>query len=504
MIDSLKAYLRDVVRWLAPSEGLAERTVKSGIWATATNAGSRFLQILLLLILARLLSPADFGLMGIALLTVGGLQRFSELGFEAALIHREEADVDRYLNTAWCLQALRGVSLAVVVFLSAPYMASFFGEPRAADILQVMSIAPLLYDLRNPGVIYFKKSLEFHKEFVYETSQSLVNFFVAATYAFVRPTVWALVFGYIATNATSLLVSYLIHGYRPRLEFDLSFAKELIGYGKWITGNSILAFLFLQGDDAVVGWLLSATALGYYQLAYRLSNAPSTEITSVISTVMFPTYAQLQNDPDRLRSVFLKTLRIVTFISFPMAIGIIVVTPTFIRVFIGDNWLPMTAVMQILAIWGLMRAFASTSDPVWKAIGRPDYNTKLGVIKVVLMGLLIYPITMRYGVEGTAFLLIGTFLFPQWPIELRWVVNSTNVTYTRYFQTLAYPLSASLIMGLVVALARRYLNIQLTVKFFVLVVVGFVSYMLIVKALETWFEWEITQDIQDIISVVSS
>ena len=169
MIDRLRSYLREVVRGLIPGEGLADRTAKSGIWATATNVGDRFLQIVLLVILAKLLNPADFGLMGIALLVVSGLQKFSELGLDAALIHREEADVDKYLNTAWCLQTLRGVSLAGITFLSAPYIASFFGEPRAADILQVIAIAPLLYDLRNPAVIYFQKSLEFHKTLMCST-----------------------------------------------------------------------------------------------------------------------------------------------------------------------------------------------------------------------------------------------------------------------------------------------------------------------------------------------
>jgi len=504
MIDRIRSYLWTVVRGLIPGEGLAERTAKSGIWATATNVGDRFLQIVLLVILARLLDPADFGLMGIALLVVSGLQKFSELGLDAALIHREEADVDKYLNTAWCLQALRGVSLAGITFLSAPYIASFFGEPRAADILRVIAIAPLLYDLRNPAVIYFQKSLEFHKKFVYELSGSVAYFAVALGYALVRPTVWALVFGYIATNAAQLLISYFLHGYRPWPEFNRSFAEELIGYGKWITGNSVLGFLFLQADDAVVGWALSATALGFYQLAYRLSNAPATEITNVISSVMFPAYSQLQDDPDRLRKAFLRILKLVTFISFPVAIGIVAVAPTFIRAFLGPDWMPMTTVMQILAIWGLMRSFASTSDPVWKAIGRPDYVTKLGIIKVALLAVFVYPVTTQYGIEGTAFLLVGTFLFPQWPIELRWVINSTGTTYARYLQTLIYPFIASIVMGLTVVFVRQSLDIQPMIKFFLLVAIGVTSYVLVVKVLETWFEWEITGDIRDIADVISS
>ena len=504
MIDRLRSYLREVVRGLIPGEGLADRTAKSGIWATATNVGDRFLQIVLLVVLARLLDPADFGLMGIALLVVSGLRRFSELGLEAALIQREEANIDTYLNTAWCLQALRGASLAGLAFLSAPYIASFFGEPRATGVLRVISVAPLLYDLRNPAIVYFQKSLEFHKEFVYELSGSMAYFCVALGYALVRPTVWALVFGYIATNVAQLLVSYLLHGYRPWPEFDRSFAKEMIGYGKWITGSSIVAFLFLQGDDAVVGWLLSATALGFYQLAYRLSNAPATEITNVVSTVMFPAYSQLQNDPDRLREAFAKTLKMVTLVSFPMAIGIMVVTPTFVRAFLGPKWLPMTTVMQILAVWGLLRAFAATSSPVWKAIGRPDYVTKLGIVKLVLLALLFYPVTTRYGIEGTALLLVGTYVFVQWPIGVYLTVKPIDMTYTRYLRALAYPLMASIAMGLIVVFAQRFLDIQPTVELVLSIVIGTVSYVLAVAVLEGVFEWGIARDVRDVLNAASS
>ena len=468
------------------------------------NVGDRFLQIVLLVVLARLLDPADFGLMGIALLIVGGLRRFTELGLKAALIQREEADIDTYLNTAWCLQALRGVSLAGITFLSAPYIASFFGEPRATGVLRVISIAPLLYDLRNPGIVYFQKSLEFHKEFIYDLSGSVAYFCVALGYALVRPTVWALVFGYIATNAVQFLISYLLHGYRPWPEFNRSFAAEMIGYGKWITGNSIVVFLFLQGDDAVVGWLLGATALGFYQLAYRLSNAPATEITNVVSTVMFPAYSQLQNDKDGLREAFAKTLKMVTFVSFPMAIGIMVVTPTFIRVFLGPDWMPMTTAMQILAVWGLLRAFAATSSPVWKAIGRPDYVTKLGIIKLVLLGLLFYPATTRYGIEGIALLLVGTYVFVQWPIGVYLTVKPIDMTYTRYLRALAYPLTASIAMGLVVVFAQRSLAIQPTVEFVLSIVIGIVSYVLAVTILEGAFEWGIAQDIRDVVNAASS
>lgn len=499
--------LRSLARWLArtvPAGNLAARTLKSGMWMSAMQVSDRFLQIILLVVLASLLGPAAFGVMGIALVTINALQRFSRLGFDEALIQDADEDVDSYLNTAWTLQVLRGVVLASVTVVAAPFIADVFNEPAATDVLRVIAVSPLLVGLRNPGIVYFKKNLEFHRQFVYQMSGSLLNFVVALGVAFlVTESVWALVAGYVLADATRSAVSYLLHDYRPWVGFDREVAGELFGYGKWITGSGGILFLINEGDDAVVGILLSSTALGLYQVGYRLGKAPSREITQIVSSVLFPTYSKLQDDLDSLRRVFFLTVRVTTLLSFPVGVGIVVVAPTFVRGFLGADWLPMVRAMQLIAVYGLLVSFAATFGPVWKALGRPDYITKLSALRFVLMALVVLPAVNRWGITGMAAVVTGVYFFAIMPLDVHFAARTVETTHARLLREVTYPTVSSVSMGAVVFVARENLAFDPVPEFFLLVGIGALSYALGVLVLETQFDWGLQRDVRRVIDSVA-
>lgn len=500
---SLLTSLRRLVVRLVPGGGLAERTAKSGIWAAVTNVADRGLQLLLVVILARLLDPADFGLMGIALLTLTALKRFSKLGFDEALIQKPSTDVDSYLNTYWSMETIRGFVLAGLVVAGAPYVAAFFGEPRAEPILQGIAVTPILLGLKNPGVIYFQKDLDFHKQFAYTMSGSTMNFVVATAFALSTQSVWALVFGYIASDAARLVVSYVIHEYRPRPELDADVARDLFGFGKWMTGSGIVYFIINQGDDAVVGWALTATSLGFYQVAYRFAKAPATELSQIISSVAFPAYSKLQDDIPALRSAFFRTFQVTTLIAFPTAVGIAVVAPTFVEAFFGEEWMPMVPVMQLVAVYGLFIALGSTYSPVWKALGRPDFMMKVGVVRLVLTALAIIPATQQFGIVGTAAVVLGVYVFPILPIDIYLVIKAVETSFGRLLREMSYPAVASLLMGVVVFWAQQTVDVgSALAEFVVLAAVGTVVYALAVLILETRFGWGLRTNVGEFINAV--
>ena len=145
---TLRKYWDFIQRNLVPKGDITEQAVKSGIWVTLINVFDRILQLAKLAVLARLLAPSDFGLMGIALLTLATLEQFSQLGIDTALIQREEKRVDEYLNTAWSMKIVRGIVIAGIAFVTAPFAAQFFNEPRATDIIRVIALAPLIRGLK--------------------------------------------------------------------------------------------------------------------------------------------------------------------------------------------------------------------------------------------------------------------------------------------------------------------------------------------------------------------
>ncbi|MFC5279522.1 lipopolysaccharide biosynthesis protein [Halorubrum rubrum] len=491
--------LRALVERLTPSGGTAERTVKSAAWLASQNVVGRGLQLGFLAVLARLIGPGELGLVGIGLLTLSATRRFTTIGLNHALIQKVEDDIDGHLNTTWVLEIGRGVLISAVLLLVAPFVGeAFFGEPRAVRLIQALGLSPLILGFRNPGIVYFQKDLDFHKQFVYKIGGDTTQFAVGAGYALVHPTAWAFVFGFVAADVAKLLISYAIHGYRPSPSFDLDVAKELVDYGKWLTGSSILYFLYSEGDDAFVGWFLTPTALAYYQYTYRFSNAPATELTQVITSVMFPAFSKLQSDEEELRNAFGKTLRMATLIAFPSAIGIAAVAPEFILTVFGEEWMPAVPAMQVLAFYGLMRAIARTFGPVWEAIGRPDYVTKLSALRVLLIAVFIYPMTDAFGIVGTALTVTTIFVFPMLPLDVYITSRAIDMPVRSIAYEFVYPLLASVPMGLVVWYLGRISPFGSLVSLILLVAVGVAVFGVNVLFLQLVSGWNVTTDFQRI------
>lgn len=393
------------------NNSLSQKAVRAGVWVFAFRIAGRIFDIVRIIILARILMPRDFGLIGIALLAIAILETFSRTGFQEALIQKK-SNIESYLDAAWTVSILRGFILFAILYLFAPYVALFFKSPGAEILIRVMGISILFQALHNIGVIYFQKELEFNKQFIYQLSGTLADFIVAISCALILKNVWALVFGLLARDFVRCIVSYIIHPYRPIFRLNLEKTKELFGFGKWILGSSILIFLITHGDDAFVGKFLGITMLGFYQLAYRISNMPATEITHVISKVSFPAYSKLQENIAKLREAYLKVLQTTTFLSFPVAGLICVLAPDFTRLFLGEKWMPMVPAMQVLVLWGLIRSIGATTGPIFYAVGKPKIATKLQFVQSILLVITIYPLTVKWGILGTSLSVVFAALLP--------------------------------------------------------------------------------------------
>jgi O-antigen/teichoic acid export membrane protein len=485
--------LRTIYERLTAGGSTAEQAIQSGVWVAGINVGDRIFQLLKLIILARLLSPEAFGLLGIALLTIAALRQFSKLGFDEALIQHEDNDVDAYLNTVWVMKIIRGFAIAAVAVLTAPYLAVFFGEPQAEPLIRLIGASPLILGLQNPAVMYFRKNLNFHREFAYQIGGRAIDLVVAVAIAFAFRTVWALAVGIVAMNFVKLGLSYGIHEYRPSPEFDFDYGKEMFSFGKWMLASAVLLFLYRQGDDVFVGWFFAAASLGFYQMAYRFSNAPATELTSIISRVAFPVFSNVQSDTKRLREGYFRVVQLSTSIGFPMAAGIAAVTPQFIYVVFGDQWSPMIPLMQVLAISGGLRAFAANSGAVFKAVGRPDYDVRLQIFKTATIAIAIFPAANRFGVMGVAAVILGSALLMQ-PLIVYVVLPLVDAGIRDLISRLVYPFLSSSIMFVIVTGIDQYLLTQTgLVEFLLLILAGLVSYTSLMFVAERYTRCEFFQ-----------
>lgn len=459
----------------------------------------RSLSLIRLVVLARFLAPNDFGLMGVALLTLGLIDTFSQPGFRQALVQKKK-NVNDYLNSAWTTLIIRGVVLAGILIFIAPFASEFFNAPEAVIIIRVIALALLFQAFTNIGVVFFQKELEFNKQFIFQLTGVLADFVVAVSLAVTTRSVWALVFGLLAGHFTRMVVSYIIHPYRPRFELNLQKISELFGFGKWVLGSSILIFLITQGDSIVVGKLVGVVELGLYQMAYRLSNMPATEITHIISQVTFPAYAKLQDDIPRLREAYLKVLSVVSFLAIPLAVSIIILGKEFTTIFMGKKWLPMVPVLQVLALAGLFRSIAATASPVFYAVGKPKLDTIWQIARLLIMAILLYPFVKLWGITGSASaVVVSVFVTLLGFCYL--VINITHCDTRMFIVPVILPLISSLSTAVLVIVTKTIMPQIGIIQFLLLVIETIGVYFLTIYLLQRLFGYHIITLLKEHISL---
>ena len=449
---------------------------RGGMWIFVTRAVSEGLRFARLLVLARLLAPNDFGLMGIALLVIASLQSFTQSGFRQALIQKQ-GNINEYLDTAWTVSGLRGLVLCVSLVALSPYVAGFFNEPAATPIVRVVALSLCFMGWSNIGTMYFDKELEFNKQFIFEVGGAVVDLIVAITAVLILGSVWALVFGLLAGTLTRFILSYILHPYRPHLRFDKTKAKELFSFGQWIWASSIILFLLTQGDDIVVGKLLAASALGLYQMAYRISNLPATEITRVITQVTFPAYSKLQDNLPKLQEAYLKTLRLTAFVVFPVAGGIFVIAPEFTEAFLGSKWMPMVPAIQMLTLFGLIRSLSGTVGPLFQGLAKVRFRAAIQFAQLCIMAALIYPLTKAFGILGASIAVTIPPFVLMW-IGWRECAVSLKLSLVSIIRVWLAPLIISAIMvGILIPVRLALLDgNEPIIRFIILVPLGVLIY----------------------------
>jgi lipopolysaccharide exporter len=460
---------------LTPRDTLSRRAIRSGFWVLAVRVGDQLLRLARTVFLARLLAPEDFGLFGIALLSLSILDVFSQTGFQAALIQRKD-DIGPYLDTSWTIQAIRGAALALVLFGIAPYVAEFFATPAAAALVRVLGLSAALQGLVNIAVVYFQKELQFHKQFIYQLSGTLVDLIVSVAVALVLRNAWALMFGLLAGTLTRTLVSYLIHPFRPRPALAPTRARELYAFGKWILVNSILFFAATQGDRVFVGKVLGATALGLYGLASQISNMPTTEITNVVSQVAFPAYSKLQDDLKRMRRAYLKVLQVTVLGAAPLGGWLFILAGDLTRLFLGDAWMPMVPAVRVLALAGLVRAVLATPGPMFKGLGRPELQTKGQAMRLCILAVSICPFALLWGLVGVAAsLLVSNFLSAVWFSWKAVAISGSGIE--RFGRAIMPALAGAVVLVCVIHTVRGAIGSTHLLAFGILTGLGAVSYL---------------------------
>ncbi len=384
-----------------------KRQVASGLfWVALSTVASRLVSFLTTLILAKLLVPADFGLVALALLAINSLQFFQELGFGAALIYRQE-DVEEATHTAFFSIIAMSLILYGVAAVGAPAVAHFFATPRLTAVLRVLALIMVIGSFGQVPYVLLAKELDFRRRAAPDLIAGFGGSVLSIALALSGFGVWSLVYGQLLESGLRAASVWWVCPWRPRFRFRWDLARDLFGYGKHIISARVLIFFITNIDDAFVGKLNGDAALGFYGLAYKISNLPATQITRLINQVMFPAFSRMRGQLAEVRRTYFTAVRTVAWLSAPIAVATVVFAPDFVRSLYGDTWAPAILPMQLLAIYGFIRSIAANMGNIFRAGGRPQWLAYIAAWRLLTMAALLYPITRRFGIVGVSALSAG-------------------------------------------------------------------------------------------------
>lgn len=359
----------------------------------------RLIGVVSVVLLARLLTPADFGLIAMATSVVALIELMSAFGFDTALIQRPDAQ-RRHFDTAWTFQVIFGVVAALLLVVVAIPAATFYRDPRIAHILPVLAAASLFTGFANIGPVLFRKELDFAREFRFLLAKRLAAFMVTLMAAWWLRTYWALVAGIVTGSFVAMLISYLMHPYRPRL--SLGAARELMHFSKWLFASNIVSFLQAHADKFILGRTVGSRDLGLYNLAQEVAALPSTAVIAPINRAVFPAYAALNGDLIALERRFLVVIGQIAAVAMPLSFGLAVLAEPVVSLLLGTQWLESVPLLQTMVIVGLVGALQSNLFSMILALGQPKWTTVIGASLALLSLPLMAVMSSTYGAQGAA------------------------------------------------------------------------------------------------------
>lgn len=455
----------------APAASLGRRVGRGAGWSVGARLLARTSGFLATLVLARLLSPEAFGVVGLALLANGLTEAFSQVGLRQYLIQRQER-VRPLLGAAWTFIILRSALISLLLITAAPWLAAAVAMPEATGILRVMGLIPLIRGLQNIEFVVWMKRLEFHKQFVLDAMPQLGLLVVGVGLALVWRSPWALALGYLAGAILQTTASFLLAEAPPRPRWSLRRGRLMLRFGVLAFLGMLVGYLTLRGGEWAVAWLFDSAALGLYVLAFTICNVPSGDLVKPLGRVLFPTFALLRGHAERLESVFCRSYAVLIALTAPFALGLVLVAPDFAAAVLGPSWSGITPLLQLVGIGALFRILSTGGLGIPYALSRPDVPVTEGVVGglalMVAIGIYLYVVPApERSVVGVAACATGAQIV-QSLVRLLMHLELLDVRWRRLVAAVVPTLVALAGMTLAVwvvqmALAPGFLRLALTV-----------------------------------------
>jgi len=424
------------------NEEIGHKVVKGTAWVVAGNLSLRGFSVGSTIVLAWLLKPSDFGIVAMAAIVTELMASTTEVGMSQVLVYRQDAEKSLY-DTGWTIQFLRGLILSLGLSILAGFISGFFNEPRLETVLRVLSVVFLLDGLRSIGMARLLKDMRFDLEFRYRLLIRLVAITCAVGLAFWLRNYWAMVFSSVVAAIMGVTLSYW---YAPHFAHPtLAGWRQILGFSQWVFLREGMSTLSMKLDQILLGRWLGTGQLGQYGLASDIAPLPTTEFALPLSRSLFPALATMQHQLERFRHLFHNSLAGAIAIALPAGCGLAMIGRLLSETFLSPEWDLVGPLIQILALYGILRMAFGLCISAYTALGRVRDLFYISLVSLFMKFGILYYGFLYAGIYGIAW---GTVISGLLPLALYlWIAHRNDFLRFGILLNLIWrPIVASAIM----------------------------------------------------------
>lgn len=396
------------------------KTINGLSWSAISQFASQGFTFALTVILARILGPKVYGLVGMLAVFTGFAAIFGDLGLGAAIIQRRDLDA-HHLNAAFWANAVVGALMTAIMMGMAPFVARFYDEPLLAPLTAVIAVRFVIDSLSVVQAGLLNRNMEFRKLALIQIGSSVTAGVTALAIALAGGGAWSLVLQTVGGAAFSMVLMWALGGWRPAWSFQWSACKSLFGFSGFLLSFNLVNYWSRTLDQLLIGRFWGAAPLGIYSRAYSLMLMPLQQISSVAGKVMLPALSSIQDDKARVRHAYLKAISAISLITFPMMVGLFVVADHFVLGVLGEKWAEVIPLLRIFCWVGLVQSVETTLGCICISQGKTGLHFALGIF-VALVFAASFTIGIKWGPLGVAwsyFVGYAIVWYPCWAVPGR-------------------------------------------------------------------------------------
>lgn len=448
---------------------LKRKTFSAVRWTSAAAAFRAVLQITQVAVLARLLSPEDYGLMAMVGAVLGFAGIFTDIGLNSAFVQRQRVTETQRSSLFW-LNVAVGAGVTLLVVAASPLFSKLFGDERLTPLMMLSATTFVVGSVGQQVRMAAEKELNFRPVVLLETTAALLGFLTALISAIAGCGVYSLVFGGMVSTISGTVFAWMFiaEGWRPMWRLCMGDVRSYLAFGGAIVGSNIVNQINMTIDILLGGRLLGAVQLGLYSVPRNLVLQVQFLVNPIVTRVGFPLIAQVQTDLKRVRSIYLKTLSMTAAINAFLYVGITFFAPDIVDVLLGDGWRGSMSLLRVLAVWGFVRSIVNPVGSLLLGMGRADLAFKWNITLLFIIPPVLWGGSI-YGSVGLARTLLGLSIFLFIPSWYFLVKPLCGATLGEYFARVARPLAIAVVavfIGYICVMSLAVPVVRLTVGLF--------------------------------------